>query len=106
LRPSAIEPDETTSIAALAMQFGDIGGQAASQTLSTSPASIDQERRADLDDDTAKVLQRRAGHGSGLQNAPKLAVLQQDGAGAILDGPERSLRYAFGSRFNGGHTLL
>jgi hypothetical protein len=56
LRPSAIEPDETTSTSrARLVQGGDIGASAASHSRARR-RGIDQQRRADLDDDAAELI--------------------------------------------------
>ncbi len=58
LRPSAIEPDETIrSLAPLAVQFCQIGGERCEPGgPHFAGVGIDQQRRADLDDDAAEFL--------------------------------------------------
>ena len=64
LRPSAIEPEDTTrtsrpSRCSLAMS----SASAASHDARTSPSvGIDQQRGADLDDDAAELIEFGAGH--------------------------------------------
>ena len=58
LRPSAIEPDDTIrTFAAFLVQFGEIGGERRQpRRPHFAGVGIDQQRRADLDDDAAEIF--------------------------------------------------
>ena len=69
LEPAAAKRDrargDDEDVAALAMQPGHVVGEGRQpRRPHLAPIGIDQQRRADLDDDAAELTELRAGHGA------------------------------------------
>ena len=84
VRPSAIEPEETTSTSApRAMQARDVLGERGQPFApDVARSAIDEQRRADLDDDAAELIYARQ---RGLTGGRRLSWRPLDGAGRRLD---------------------
>src|ERR1700722_20488579 len=87
------------------MQPGKVGGERCEPSATDfTGGGVDQQRRADLDDDTAEFLQAGAGHGSG--QIAKAALLsgedRGDGLWSIVRAQPPSQRYAPNARSGRG----